>query len=208
MMNIDRSHFIGAPMSRRILIADLHPGRLSLSAAFAQAYATAATEAGHEIRSATLSEMQFNPDLGQSGFRNAPQLEPDLERFREDLTWAEHLVIVTPMWWGGLPAKAKGLIDRTFLPGYAFDPRQRRMGLPKPLLTGRTARLILTSDTPGWAFWLMYRHALKHQVERQILGYVGLKPVGLTHFSPVERSTDRVRNAWLAVTGSLGMRGA
>ncbi|MGL4239004.1 NAD(P)H-dependent oxidoreductase [Tabrizicola sp.] len=195
-------------MSRRILIANLHPARLSLSAALAQAYADGATAAGHEVRHATLSEMAFNPDFGQSGYRNAPALEPDLEGFRADLTWAEHLVLVSPMWWGGLPAKAKGLFDRAFLPGYAFDPRQRRMGLPKPLLAGRTGRLILTSDTPAWAFWLMYRSALKHQVQKQILSYVGIRPNGLTHFSPVQQSTNEIRQDWIRSAQSLGARAA
>lgn len=193
-------------MSRRILIADLHPARLSFSAALAQAYHDGAQAAGHEVRAARLSEMSFNPDFGQAGFRNAPALEPDLEEFRKNLLWADHVVFVSPMWWGGLPAKAKGLFDRTLLPGFAFDPRQRRMGLPNPLLKGRTARLILTSDTPGWAFWLMYARALKHQFQRQILSYVGLKPHGFTHFSPVEHSTPDIRNLWLKKTRLLGTR--
>jgi NAD(P)H dehydrogenase (quinone) len=191
-------------MSRRILVADLHPARLSLSAALAQAYRAGAETAGHQIRTATLSEMSFDPDFGQSTFRDAPALEPDLETFRENLTWAEHVVLILPMWWGGLPAKTKGLFDRTLLPGYAFDPRQKRFGLPKPLLAGRTGRLILTSDTPGWAFPLLYRNALKNQVQRQILSYVGIKPMGYTHFSPVEYSTDAIRTAWLAQTETLG----
>jgi NAD(P)H dehydrogenase (quinone) len=191
-------------MSRRILIADLHPARLSLSAALAQAYRTGAEAAGHQTRTTTLSEMDFNPDFGQSTFRAAPALEPDLETFRENLTWAEHVVLILPMWWGGLPAKAKGLFDRTLLPGYAFDPRQKRFGLPKPLLAGRTGRLILTSDTPGWAFPLLYRTALKHQIQRQILAFVGIKPMGFTHFSPVEYSTDGIRAKWLARTEALG----
>lgn len=195
-------------MPRRILVADLHPAPQSLAAALAQAYQTGAAAAGHQTRLVHLSAMSFNPDLGQSGFRNAPALEPDLQAFRNDLAWAEHVVLVTPMWWGGLPAKTKGLFDRTFLPGYAFDPRDRRMGLPKPLLAGRTGRLILTSDTPGWAFWLMYARALKHQVQRQILSYVGIKPQGFTHFSPVEHSTDQIRARWLAQTEDLGRHAA
>jgi putative NADPH-quinone reductase len=195
-------------MSRRILIADLHPGRLSFSAALAQAYRDGASTAGHQTQSVTLSEMAFSPDLGQAGFRNTPALEPDLEAFRDALTWAEHVVLITPMWWGGLPAKAKGLFDRTLLPGFAFDPRQRRNGLPKPLLAGRTGRLILTSDTPGWAFWLIYGRALKRQVQRQILAYVGIRPQGFTHFSPVEHSTDQIRARWLSQTRALGQSGA
>jgi NAD(P)H dehydrogenase (quinone) len=195
-------------VSRRILICDLHPARLSFCAALAQAYRRGSEAAGHQTRSATLSEMSFNPDLGQSSFRNAPALEPDLIAFRGNLSWAEHIVLISPMWWGGLPAKAKGLFDRTLLPGYAFDPRQRRFGLPKTLLSGRTGRLILTSDTPGWAFWLMYRSALKLQVQRQILAYVGIKPRGFTHFSPVEHSTDAIRARWLTRTEALGRAGA
>lgn len=195
-------------MSRRILIVDLHPARLSLSAALAQAYRTGAETAGHQVRTTRLSEMSFDPDFGQASFRNAPALEPDLESFRKSLIWAEHVVLVTPMWWGGLPAKAKGLFDRTLLPGFAFDPRQRRMGLPKPLLSGRTAHVMLTSDTPAWAFWLMYARALKHQIHRQILSYVGLKPVRHTHFSPVEHSTAELRARWLRDTQLLGARAA
>lgn len=193
-------------MSRRILVADLHPARLSFSASLAQAYRTGAESAGHQVRTTKLSEMSFNPDFGQSSFRAAPPLEPDLQTFRDSLTWAEHVVLILPMWWGGLPAKTKGLFDRTLLPGYAFDPRQKRMGLPKQLLAGRSARLILTSDTPGWLFPLLYRSALKHQIQRQILGYVGIKPTGFNHFSPVEHSTDVLRARWLARTEALGRR--
>jgi NAD(P)H dehydrogenase (quinone) len=195
-------------MTRRILIADLHPARLSLSAALAQAYRSGAETAGHQVRTAALSEMSFDLDFGQASFRNAPALEPDLESFREDLLWAEHVVLITPMWWGGLPAKAKGLFDRVLLPGFAFDPRQRRMGVPTPLLSGRTAHFMLTSDTPAWAFWLMYGRALKQQVHRQILAFVGLKPVRHTHYSPVEHSTPEIRARWISDTRSLGARAA
>lgn len=194
-------------MSRRILVADLHPARLSLSAGLAQAYDAGARAAGHQTRTAKLSEMTFNPDFGQSSFRAAPPLEPDLQTFRNNLTWAEHVVLILPMWWGGLPAKTKGLFDRILLPGYAFDPRQRRMGVPKPLLAGRTGRLILTSDTPGWAFGLVYRSAIRHQVQRQILSYVGIKPMGFNHFSPVEHSTDAIRAQWLTQAEALGCKG-
>ena len=49
------------------------------------------------------------------------------------------MVIFTPIWWGALPAKLKGLIDRTFLPGFAFQYEEGKL-MPKQLLKGRTAR--------------------------------------------------------------------
>lgn len=191
-------------MPRRILITDLHPGTMSLVGALAQACHEGATAAGHQVRALALSGMAFDPDLGQSGFRGTPPLEPDLVQFLEALTWAEHWILLAPMWWGGLPARAKGLLDRTLLPGFAFDPRQRRLGLPKPLLGGRSARVILTSDTPGWAFGLLYRSALRHQLQRQILGYVGIRPSRFTMFAPVEHSTDAQRTGWLQQSKALG----
>lgn len=135
-------------------------------------------------------------------------MEPDLERLRDDLLGARHLVLVAPMWWGGLPARAKGLLDRLLLPGLAFDPRRRRLGLPEPLLAGRSARLILTSDTPGWAFRLVYGQALRRQMARQVLGYVGIRPMAFTHLSPVLDSPPERRATWLAQCRALGLKAA
>lgn len=65
---------------------------------------------------------------------------------------------------------------------------------------------MLTSDTPAWAFLLMYGCALKPQVHRQILSFVGLKPLRHTYFSPVEHSTPELRARWLADTRLFGTR--
>ncbi len=195
-------------MSRRILVANLHPARVSLSSGLAQAYQKGAAAGGHQLRLSSLSDMQFDPDFGQAGYKQSKPLEADLVKFQEDLLWAEHVVFVGPLWWGGLPAKAKGLFDRVLLPGYAFDPRVRSMGLPKPLLKGRTSRLILTSDTPGWAFRLLYRQALRHQMQRQILGFTGIAPMRLTFLAPVDHSTQTIRTRWLSMAEGLGRKAA
>ncbi|MFN3953011.1 MAG: NAD(P)H-dependent oxidoreductase [Pararhodobacter sp.] len=196
-------------MPRRILALTLHPAPVSFNAALIETYAEAAAAQGHELRLKALHALQFDADFGQAGYAGAKPLEPDLEAFMADLAWAEHLVLSTPMWWGGLPAKAKGLFDRTFLPGRAFDPRQPRIfGLPKPLLTGKTARVFLTSDTPGIAFNWVYSAAMRKQIERQILGFVGIKPVRFSHFSPVEHSDAGKRQGWLAQARALGRQAA
>jgi len=41
-------------------------------------------------------------------------------------------------------------------------------------------------------------------VQRQIAGFVGIRPVVFTHFSPVENSTDQIRALWLAQTEAYG----
>jgi NAD(P)H dehydrogenase (quinone) len=193
-------------MSQPILLVTLHPNPSSFCAALADAYAQGASLSGHTVLRHDLWQMAFDPDFGPHGFAGAPALEPDLLRLREALLLAKHVVLVAPMWWGGLPARAKGLIDRLLLPGFAFDPRERQLGLPKPLLQGRSARLILTSDTPGWAFRFFYAQALRHQIARQVLGFVGIKPMGFTHLSVVQDAPALQRQAWLHQVRALGAK--
>lgn len=195
-------------MSRRLCLAILHPAAGSFNHALGAAYAKGAAAAGHDLRLHDLSAMEFDPDFGASDFSAPKPLEPDLARFMDDLAWAQHLVMVAPMWWGGLPAKAKGLIDRAYLPGLAFDPEVRRYGLPRPLLAGRSARLILTSDTPAVVFRWMYGQPLRRMIGRQVLGFVGIRPMAFTHLSPVEGSTPARRDGWRAQMQALGAAGA
>lgn len=194
-------------MPRKILLLNGHPAETSLNHALVDAYGAQAARAGHDLRRMDLHDMEFDADFGQAGFRNAKPLEPDLAGFMQNMAWAEHFVLVTPMWWGGLPARLKGVFDRAFLPGNSFDPRHKTLGLPKPLLKGRSARVIMTSDTPDWALRLLYRRALQVQLKRQVLGFVGFRPVAFTHFSPVEHADERRISGWISRAGALGAAG-
>lgn len=193
---------------KRVFILDGHPAAASLSRHFALAYAQAAESAGHSVRVAHLHDLSFDSDFEFGSYRQIKPLEPDLERFLDDLEWSEHLVLLTPMWWGGLPAKLKGLIDRALLPGRAFDTLNVKWGLPKPLLGGRTARVIITSDTPGWFFRLAYRNALIWQIRGQILGFVGFKPSRFNHFSGASDAKPDQVEAWTARVRKLGAAAA
>ena len=113
-------------MPRKILLLNGHPAESSLNHALADAYEAGASAAGHDLRRMDLREMAFDADFGQTGFRNAKPLEPDLERFVAGLSWAEHFVLVAPMWWGGLPARLKGVFDRKGLDPELFGAYDRK----------------------------------------------------------------------------------
>lgn len=191
--------------AKNILILDGHPADSSLSRTFARKYAQAARTKGHDVRLVHLSDLQFDHDFGQGNYNDFKPLEPILEQVLQDFEWSEHLVLTTPMWWGGLPAKLKGLIDRMFIPGRAFDARNKtRFGLPAPMLSGRTARVIVTSDTPGWFMRLVYRRALIHQMRGQVLGFVGFKPTRFTWFAGASYPERRSVNRWISQVARLG----
>lgn len=194
--------------AKRIFILDGHPAASSLSRTFAQAYADAARKAGHDVRLTHIHDLEFDADYGFAGYARHKPLEPGLEAFLADLEWAEHVVLATPMWWGGLPAKLKGLVDRAFLPGRVFDTRETVAGLPKPMMGGRSARVFLTSDTPRWYFRLFYHNALMWQLRRQILGFIGLKPTRITHFPGASHPDAAAVPRWLAKVEQFGAQAA
>ncbi|CUH51190.1 NAD(P)H-dependent oxidoreductase [Shimia marina] len=195
--------------SKRIFVLNGHPAAQSLTGSLAESYANAARKAGHQVRLIQLHDLQFDMDYGFGGYERQKPLEPELEQLLTDLEWAEHVVVATPMWWGGLPAKLKGLFDRALLPGRTFDTRNTTpLGLPAPLLTGKTGRILLLSDTPGWVFRLFYRDALAVQLRRQILEFVGIKPAKVSTFSGTSHPKDGLVARWqsrVAKMGALGL---
>lgn len=195
--------------ARKIIILNGHPGAASLSQSLCRAYGMAAERQGHSVRYHDLPEMNFDMDYGAGGYESPKPLEPDLDAFLTDLEWAEHVVVATPLWWGAIPAKLKGLFDRVLLPGRAFDTRNVNfIGLPAPLLTGKTARVLLTSDTPALLLRLFYGNAVKKFVGRQILGFVGIRPARFTSFAPATKAGPDKAAGWLKQAERLGAKAA
>jgi NAD(P)H dehydrogenase (quinone) len=186
----------GIILKRKIALILGHPNSGSYCAALADAYAHAAQAAGHELRWLRLHDMHFDPML-HAGYGKPQPLEPDLLKAQETLRWADHWVLIYPIWWGSFPALLKGFFDRVLLPGYAFRYRPNS-SLWDKLLSGRNAQLITTQDTPSWYFrWVMGRPA-HHQMRRTILGFCGVKTVGLKEITPIHGSTQVQRDRWMA----------
>jgi putative NADPH-quinone reductase len=89
---------------------------------FAEINAQAAQDSASELRVTHLLDLRFDADFGAGGHSETKPLEANLEQTLENLHWSEHLVSLTPMWWGELPAEFKGLIDRVLLSGTACAP--------------------------------------------------------------------------------------
>ncbi|MGC1495515.1 MAG: NAD(P)H-dependent oxidoreductase [Sulfitobacter sp.] len=195
-------------MSKRIFILNGHPADHSLNQSLAEAYAKAAKDAGHDVRLTHLSTLSFDMDYGFAGYAQSKPLEPCLETLLSDIEWCEHFVLTTPMWWGSLPAKLKGAIDRAFLPGRTFDTRVAKGKMPRPLLVGRTARVILTSDSPKWFLSLLYRNAMLHQLQGQILGFVGIKPTRFTYLAGASHPKPGQIEKWHDKVTTLGTKAA
>jgi putative NADPH-quinone reductase len=191
-------------MSKRILVILGHSSNDSFCGALANSYIDGAQAAGNEVRLISLGNLSFDPVL-HNGYAIIQKLEPDLAIAQDAIIWAQHIVFVYPIWWGAMPALLKGFIDRIFLPGFAFKYREGSQFWDR-LLSGRSANLFVTMDTPPWYFRWVYHMPGHNQMKRTILEFSGIKPVTVSSFGPIKDSSQQKRQQWLAQANAYGYR--
>ena len=187
-----------------------HPDKGGLCGALADAYESGAREAGHTVTRLNIAEMQFDPDL-HWGYRKRMELEPDLIRFQELIKACDHFVVVYPVWWLGMPARLKGLFDRTWLPGSAYRYIKTKAGkrsiLWDRLLRGKTARIIVTSGMPHIFINLIYLPGnVNSQLRWGILWFAGFS-VRTTWVGSAETLSEQKKLGWIEYVRKLGGEG-
>lgn len=189
---------------KKIALINGHPNHESFNFALVEAYKKGAENSGAEIKEIIIRDLVFNPNL-QFGYQKRMDLEPDLLKAWEIIQWADHLVWVHPVWWGGLPAVTKGFIDRLFLPGLAFKYRENSVWWDK-FLTGKTAHIITTIDQPGWYYRMFYGRPSINQLKKSTLEFCGVKPVKVTYIGIIKNSKEEQRQKWIEKVYSLGRK--
>lgn len=189
--------------SRRILIIDGHPDPdpKRFCHALADAYATGAVASGHDVRQVNLCALDF-PDLVRRDDWETEAAPAAIVGVQQDVAWAQHIIIIHPLWLGSMPARLKALFEQTLRPGFALGQRERIIGLGR--LKGRTARLIVTMGMPAAVYRGFYlEHALR-ATKRNILAFVGIGPTRSTIVGSVETLSDTRCRQWLDKVSALG----
>ena len=84
-----------------------------------------------------------------------------------DIAWAEHLVLLFPLWLGDMPALVKGFLEQVARPGFAFKAEGSNPFAHKGL-AGRSARVVVTMGMPALLYrWYFRAHSVK-SLERNI----------------------------------------
>ena len=192
-------------VSKKVFILLGHPDKSGISGAFADAYEAGAREGGHIVERMNLGEMQFDPILHR-GYRAKQELEPDLVKFQQLVTWADHFVVIHPVWWVGMPAGLKGLFDRAWLPGSAFRYIKMKNGhrtiFWHRLYRGKTARTIIASGTQPLLVRLLPGN-VNAQLRWGILWFAGFS-VRSSWYGPSENVPEYRKVRWLAHIRELG----
>lgn len=187
-------------MANKILIIDGHPDpdRGRFVHALADAYAKGAASGGHKLRRIDLATLDF-PLLRSREAWTGGTAPPAIVEAQQAIRWADHIVFLYPLWLGDMPALLKAFLEQVARPGFALAEGK----VPKPLLKGRSARLIVTMGMPAFFYRFYFGAHSVRSFERNILKLVGIKPVERTLIGNVEGDAD-ARTAWLGKMTGLG----
>ena len=103
-----------------------------------------------------------------------------------------------------MPAVMKGLFDRMWLPGFAFNfDKQTKKLIQK--LKGKTARVIIVAGThsPFMTWWKFGDYT--NEIAHGILGFSGIK-TKVTAFGPCEKVAEKQLNVWIKDVETLGSK--
>lgn len=192
----------------RILIINGHPDPRPerFIHALATAYAEGAELAGHEVRTINVGELSFPLLRTASEFDEQPP-PPDIAVSQAAIQRADHLVILFPLWLGAMPAMLKGFFEQVLRPRFAFEAASPRK-LPRKLLEGKTARIIVTMGMPGIFYRWVYRAHSLRSMERNILAFCGIRTVGDHVIGLMGNMKANARNRWVSRIWKLGRRAA
>jgi putative NADPH-quinone reductase len=194
-------------MAKRIAIIQGHPdpAPARFCRALATEYSDRAVDGGHEVRTIDVARLDF-PLL-----RSAAEWEKggpcdSIRQAQRTISWADHLVIVFPLWLGDMPALLKGFFEQAFRPGFAIG-KAKPGALWKKLLKGKSAHIIVTMGMPAFFYRIYYRaHSVK-SLKRNILAFSGIDPVRTSLVGTVESDAKGHRQLWLAKIAAAGRKG-
>lgn len=189
-------------MRRKVLVIDGHPDsdRKRFCHALADAYAEGAIATGNETRSITVAETQIDFLRTAEAFA-APPVAQAIVSAQRDIEWADHVVLVFPLWLGGAPALLRAFLEQTACGGFFAETSGRGI---RPKHKNKSARLIVTMGMPSFIYRLFFRaHGVKNIMEG-VLGFAGFGPVRATLFGAIEAASAQTLQAHLAQVRDLG----
>lgn len=190
-------------MKHLIIYTHLNPE--SFTRAVVDEVAKVSTGRGDEVQVIDLYADKFNPALEFPDIQYAfmgGEAPSDVKKYQEQITWADQLTFVYPLWWGHMPAMLKGFIDRVFSNGYAYLYDENG---PKGLLTGKSVQLFINTGNTSEVLSEMGMHgAIIKGIEEGVFGFCGMQ-VNTTFFGNITMGSDDERKSYLkSVEGIIG----
>ena len=91
------------------------------------------------MRTLQIATLDFDPILHEGYHGNQPA-EPNGKAAQDFISWAEHVVVIYPMWQFGVPALLKGFCERTLTPYFHYGTNDAKIARSRLKTTERRER--------------------------------------------------------------------
>ena len=187
------------------LIVFNHPYGGSFCGAILAAVERGLKTGGHKCRVINLDQDDFDPvmrskDLlafvgaGRAGADALDAIDDQVREYKEHLEWAEHLVMIFPIWWMTTPAMTKGFIDKVIFPAIAYDMKDGRL---VSRLSLRKVTVITTMNTPADIYREVFGNPLEGSLIKGTFRQIGIENIEWTSLNEVKQVSREQREAWL-----------
>ncbi len=190
-------------MRKKILIINSHPDAKSFNYALSERYILGAKTSGADIKIIDLYKLDFKPFF--RGIEHENIIEEDIKNAQLLLKWANHIVFFYPIWWATFPALLKSFLERVLVPGFSNENSNtdREFIQWHELLSGKTARLIVTMDSPP-LFHIIKVKQPSYRTMKDILKFCGINSTKKTYLGSVKMSDENQRKLWLDKVEKMG----
>lgn len=190
----------------KTLIVYYHPHEGSFCSAIRDAVISGLDTGGYEWQIIDLDKDGFDPvihekDLGifvkagRLGEEGLDGVDPLALEYMKKLRWAEHLVMIFPIWWMSTPAMVKGFIDKVIFPGIVYKMDGGRLVSQLSYLHETT--LITTMNTPADVYKERFDNSLEGSLIKGTFNQIGIHDVRWISLNMVKQVGDEKRWLWL-----------
>lgn len=191
----------------KTLIVYNHPYEGSFCNAILKAVQRGLKKGGHTCKVINLDKDNFDPvmrakdlkafaELGRGIESALMNLDPTVFRYKKKLEWADHIVMIFPIWWMSMPAMMKGFVDKVIFPGVAYDMDNGR--LVSRLASLKQVTVISTMNTPADIYRDMFGNSLEGSLIKGTFNQIGVHDAEWISFNMVKQVGTEVREQWLA----------
>ncbi len=190
---------------KKILVIKSHTREDSFCNVLTNKYIEGLEKNGKDVKILELRNLSLEQFL-KCKHKEKLELPENLKNSQKLILWADHLVFSYPLWWATSPALLRLFIEIVFVPEFAYKFKKTNSIFPKwdKLLTGKTARIIVTMDSPPfYVKWILGDPGSK--LMKILMNFTGIKFLGKNYFGSVATSTKEKRIKWLDDAYKIGI---
>jgi putative NADPH-quinone reductase len=196
---------VGKRTDMKTLIVFNHPHEGSYCTSILHAVEKGLKAGGHPCRIINLDKDGFDPVMRSKDLKAFAmagkdmddallEVDPLVMKYKENLEWAEHLVMIFPIWWMTSPAMTKGFIDKVIFPAVAYNMVKGRLVSRLPV---RKVTVITTMNTPSDIYKEMFDNSIEGSMIKGTFRQIGIEDVGWISLNGVKQAGQEQRIEWL-----------